>query len=304
MATKKARGLGRGLDALFEDQAVIDAVSERRISNTRKTLNQQDESSGVIEINISDIKPNANQPRKVFDEEKITELSNSIRTHGVIQPIVVRRARVGYEIVAGERRWRAARKAALKSVPCLIREFTDEQNMLVAIIENMQREDLNPIEEAEGLEKMMTMYKMTQEEISKNVSKSRPYIANALRLLNLNEEVRDMVSSGKLSAGHGRAILAVGKPQEQKTLAEKVLKEGLSVRETERLASSGTSKKRKAKPLKKVKSKDVMSVEQELRDILGTKVNINMNGGKGSIELEYYSRDELDRLIDRLRDLK
>lgn len=183
-AKAKNRGLGRGLDALFADQAPVvepekEVVAEKPV-----------EGNSVIYIDINNIKPNENQPRKVFDEEKIAELSASIIEHGIIQPLVVRKNRVGYEIVAGERRWRAARKAELKEVPCLIRDFTDEENMLIAIIENMQREDLNPIEEAEGLNQMIKTYGLTQEEVSKSVSKSRPYITNALRLLKLPKKFR------------------------------------------------------------------------------------------------------------------
>ena len=185
-AKAKNRGLGRGLDALFADQAPVAKPDEERKKENASA-------SEVVYIDINDIKPNENQPRKYFDEEKINELSASIMEHGIIQPLVVRKRSNGYEIVAGERRWRAARGAQMKEVPCLIREFTDEENMLIAIIENMQREDLNPIEEAEGLDQMIKTYGLTQEEVSKSVSKSRPYITNALRLLKLPPEIRGFV---------------------------------------------------------------------------------------------------------------
>ncbi len=291
----KNRGLGRGLDALFADQTPVEEPHA-----AAKTDND-DSLEAVKYIGISDIKPNENQPRKVFVQEKIEELAASISEHGIIQPLVVRPAKTGYEIVAGERRWRAARAAGLKTVPCLIREFNDEQNMLVAIIENMQREDLNPIEEAEGLEKMIKTYGLTQEQVSKSVSKSRPYITNSLRLLNLPEDVRTMVSEGRLSAGHARAVLSAGSADKQLALANRIVSEGLSVRDTEKAASEKSKKK---KPLKRVKSKDIMSVEQELKDLFGTKVNIVAKGKFGAIELEYYSRDELNRLIDQLRTIK
>ena len=293
MATKgKKSGLGRGLDALFADREV--AVNE-----DIKLPAQEESGDSVKYININDIKPNHGQPRKTFDLEKISELARSIEEHGIIQPLVVTKAEVGYEIVAGERRWRAAREADLKKVPCLVRTLTDEENMLLAIIENMQREDLNPIEEAEGLEKMIKVYGFTQDKVSKSVSKSRPYITNALRLLNLPESVRKEVAEGRLSAGHARAILSADNFQKQEELCKRVIAEGLSVRETEKLAS--TEKQKRNKALKRVKPKEILSVENELKDIYGTKVNIEAKGKGGSIQLHYYSMDELNRLIDILR---
>ena len=293
MATKgKKSGLGRGLDALFADREV--AVNE-----DIKLPAQEESGDSVKYININDTKPNHGQPRKTFDPEKISELARSIEEHGIIQPLVVTKAEVGYEIVAGERRWRAAREADIKKVPCLVRTLTDEENMLLAIIENMQREDLNPIEEAEGLEKMIKVYGFTQDKVSKSVSKSRPYITNALRLLNLPESVRKEVAEGRLSAGHARAILSADNFQKQEELCKRVIAEGLSVRETEKLAS--TEKQKRNKALKRVKPKEILSVENELKDIYGTKVNIEAKGKGGSIQLHYYSMDELNRLIDILR---
>lgn len=293
-AKGKNRGLGRGLDALFADQAPVDRPAEEKYQRE-----EDDSVDRVVYININDIKPNENQPRKNFDEEKINELSASIREHGIIQPLVVRKQGHGYEIVAGERRWRAARGAQLKEVPCLIREFSDEENMLIAIIENMQREDLNPIEEAEGLEQMIRTYGMTQEEVSKSVSKSRPYITNALRLLKLPEEIRRLVAEGRLTAGHARALIPVEDKKLQAELCRKIIEEGLSVRKTEELASkAGKPKKR---PVKKTKSADTVHVERELKDLYGTRVTINEKGKKGNIQLEYYGTEELNRLIELLK---
>ena len=201
-AKAKNRGLGRGLDALFADQAPV-ARPEEEKGETAPAGDQ------VMYIDINDIRPNENQPRKYFDEEKINELSASIVEHGIIQPLVVRKRKTGYEIVAGERRWRAARGGTAERSTLLIREFSDEENMLIAIIENMQREDLNPIEEAEGLEQMIKTYGLTQEEVSKSVSKSRPYITNSLRLLKLPAEIRGFVAEGKLSSGHARALVPI-----------------------------------------------------------------------------------------------
>lgn len=295
MASKKG-GLGRGLEALFNDQPQV------AIEN-----NSVDEANGdgeniVMYIDINDIAPNRNQPRKVFDPEKINELAESILEHGIIQPLIIREVHNGYEIVAGERRWRAARTAKLKKVPCIIRDFTDEENMLIAIIENMQREDLNPIEEAEGLNQMIKTYGLTQEEVSKSVSKSRPYITNSLRLLKLPAEIRDLVSEGKISTGHARAIVNVDSKKEQAEICRKIIEKGLSVRAVEQMVKE--SKKEPVKKRKKVKSHEIVSVENKLKDIYGTKVNINQKGKKGKIEIEFYSTDELNRIIEMLETVK
>ena len=303
MAAAKKGGLGRGLDALFADAVpVSDPLKEEKKQDTQVRTEEQS-GDAVQYINIHDIMPNANQPRKTFSEEKIEELSKSIKEHGIIQPIVVRKKGKSYEIVAGERRWRAARKAELAKVPCLIRELSDEQNMLIAIIENIQREDLNPVEEAEGLNQMIVTFGMTQEQISKSVGKSRPYIANSLRLLKLPEYIKEEMAEGRLSAAHGRTLVTVEDEDVRKALCERIIKEGLSVRETEKLVSEdGKGKKRK--PAARTKNPDVARVEAELKEALGTRVTINQNGKKGKIEIEFFSRDELDRLIELLKTLK
>ena len=295
MAAPKKKGLGKGLDALFANTEIN--TKEIEISNTAENVE-----NGISYININDIKPNEGQPRKTFDEEKIGELADSIQEHGLIQPIVLRRAAKGYEIVAGERRWRACRKAGLKEVPCIIKELTDEENMLIAIIENMQREDLNPIEEAEGLNQMIVTYGLTQAEVSKSVGKSRPYITNVLRLLKLPEEVRALVSGGELSAGHARAIAGVSGKAAQIKIADKIVKEGLSVRETEKLIKELDTPVKPAKR-KPEKNADVKRVEEDLKAVLGTRVNLAQSGKKGKIEIEYYSREELERLIELLKTL-
>ncbi len=288
----KNRGLGKGLDALFADQA---PVSERKDNGEMQRV---DDSDRVLYIDINDIKPNANQPRKNFNAEKIRELADSIVEHGIIQPLVVRESNGFCEIVAGERRWRAARIAGLKRVPCIMREFTDEQNMLVSIIENMQREDLNPIEEAKGLQQMMVNFGLTHDQISKSISKSRPYISNSLRLLKLPEEIQDMVSDGLLSMGHARALVNVDSQELQIALCRSVVEEGLSVRELERIvAAEGKPKKRRAK---RMKNPDTIRVENQLKEKFGTKVTISETGKKGKIQLEFYSPEELNRLLDML----
>lgn len=292
MAAPKNRGLGKGLEALFSNSE----IDTQEISVTKK---EESEEKGISFININEIKPNQNQPRKSFNEEKLEELAASIIENGLIQPVILRKADKGYEIVAGERRWRACRKAGLKEIPCIIRE----QNMLIAIIENMQREDLNPVEEAEGLNQMIVNFGMTQEQVSKSVGKSRPYITNALRLLKLPSEIREMLLANQLSAGHARAIAGIGDTEKQIQLAEYAIKEGLSVREIEKIIKEENAPKKKISRKKAEKSADVRKVEDDLKQIMGTKVNLNQSGKKGKIEIEYYSRDELERLIELLKSL-
>ena len=296
MAAPKNRGLGKGLEALFSNSE----IDTQEISVTKK---EESEEKGISFININEIKPNQNQPRKSFNEEKLEELAASIIENGLIQPVILRKADKGYEIVAGERRWRACRKAGLKEIPCIIREFADEQNMLIAIIENMQREDLNPVEEAEGLNQMIVNFGMTQEQVSKSVGKSRPYITNALRLLKLPSEIREMLLANQLSAGHARAIAGISDTEKQIQLAEYAIKEGLSVREIEKIIKEENAPKKKISRKKAEKSADVRKVEDDLKQIMGTKVNLNQSGKKGKIEIEYYSRDELERLIEMLKSL-
>lgn len=306
-AQKKARGLGRGLDALFGDVEVNSSQSQK---SPKKAKPQKPESaeedvreSALKYIDINDIKPNSSQPRKSFDEDKLEELAESIEQHGLIQPIVLRAAGQGYEIVAGERRWRAARMIGLKELPCIIKELTDEENMLLAIIENMQREDLNPIEEAEGLKQMIDTYGLTQEQVSRGVGKSRPYITNSLRLLKLPEKLRYMTAEGSLSMGHARALAAIKDEKLQIALAERAVSEGLSVRQIEKLAQESGKTGAKKKP-RKTKSADEKRVEMELREALGTKVSLQRKGARGKIEIEFYNGEEMERLIDLLRAIR
>lgn len=319
-AAKKTRGLGKGLDALFGDMEVSVQSEEPEpegekapsVNDSEKTGksrqaadNEGSGTNGIKYIDINDIKPNTNQPRKIFDEDKLDDLAASIEAHGLIQPLVLRKSGAGYEIVAGERRWRAARKVGIREIPCIVRELSDEENMLLAIIENMQREDLNPIEEAEGINQMIEIYGLTQEQISRSVGKSRPYITNSLRLLKLPEAIRDYVADGKLSAGHARAIVSAGDETRQLKLAKDAIRDGLSVRQIEKL-SQETQKKSpaKAKPRNAKKDADIRRVEEDLKDALGTRVVLNQNGRRGKIEIEYYSRDELERLIELLKSLR
>lgn len=321
-------GLGRGLDALFADVAPVSEEEyiqdDRQLieeSNATEILNaatnvkgekkastsEAQEKDRVLYIDINDIKPNSAQPRVNFDESKLNELAESIRINGVIQPLIVRRGKNGYEIVAGERRWRASRIAGLKKVPCITRDFDDRQNAIVAIIENMQREDLDPIEEAMGLRSMTEKYGFTQEQISSSLGRSRTYIANSMRLLKLPKEIQQYVSSGQMSAAHGRTIINITDADKQREIAEKIIRKDLSVRATEKLADKikdelKPDRKKRSKKEENSKTDDVLAVEAELRRLLGTKVNIISENNKGKIEIEYYSIDELNRLIDILRD--
>jgi ParB family chromosome partitioning protein len=291
------KALGRGLDALFGDMGMS--------APTAKPGNG--ENTGAIRyISTDEIKPNAGQPRKHFDEEAIEGLSDSIIKHGMIQPVILKKSGKGYELVAGERRWRAARKAGLKEIPSIIRELTAEENVLFAIIENMQREDLNPMEEAQAFRNVMDTYGLTQEAVSKSVGKSRPYIANTLRLLKLPKKVQERIAGGLLSSGHANAIGAVKGEAGQNQLSEQIIREGLSVREAEALALKlnglAQTSAKKAKP--REKNADVKRIEDELTTLFGTRVTLGTNGRRGVIEIHYYSKDELDGLIEELRGLK
>ena len=307
--------LGKGLDALFGDAEVSlhrnsDSDKQETAAALKKKVSAAEEapetdSNGLAYIDINDIKPNSDQPRKTFDEDKLAELAASIEEHGLIQPVVLRKMKKGYEIVAGERRWRAARLIGIKEIPCIIKELTDEENMLLAIIENMQREDLNPIEEAEGIYQMIETYGLTQEKVSKSVGKSRPYITNCLRLLKLPEKVKSYVAEGQISSGHAKVIAGIDEEDKQVKLAESVISEGWSVRQLEQ---NIREEKPSARPASrtKIKNPNVKRVEEDLKEALGTKVNLNQNkkGNKGKIEIEFYSKEELERLIELLKNIK
>ncbi len=295
---KPKKGLGRGLEALFGD---VD-VNPVELPGEKET-GSGESGDAILWLDIHSLAPNRDQPRKEFDKEKIAELADSIREHGVIQPIMVRKAEHGYEIVAGERRWRASMEAGLSKVPCFVRELTAEQNMIVALIENIQREDLNAIEEAEALNKMIGTYGLTQDQVSKSIGRSRPYITNALRLLKLPEPVKNLVADGTLSAGHAKAILAIEGEEKQIRAARRAAENGWSVRETEAFAGQTGGNGKPNKTRKVSKNMEVRRIEEELKQILGTKVNLVFGPRKGRIEIEYYSREELDRLIEVLETL-
>ncbi|NLM76304.1 MAG: ParB/RepB/Spo0J family partition protein [Clostridiaceae bacterium] len=277
------KGLGKGLDALLGP-----------------INNLEDEKNNILEVKINEVEPNKDQPRKDFDEEKLKALADSIKEHGIVQPIIVRKEETGYSIVAGERRWRAAKIAGLKKIPVIVKELTPQEVMEIALIENLQREDLNPIEEAEAYQKLMKEYKMTQEDVAKIVGKSRAAIANSVRLLTLVEEVKNMLKEGKLSSGHARALVTIDDGERQKELAEKIINNNLSVRETEKLVSNEMKEKKEAPKDLEKKNIEIEALEEKLKSFYGTKVNLSKNANKGKIIIEYYSKDEFDRIIDLL----
>jgi ParB-like partition proteins len=302
MAGKK-QALGRGLGALFGDIEKDVPIVESKKSGEKKgksvSASTESTENAVLYIDIDEIKPNSMQPRQNFNQEAIEELASSIKVYGVIQPIILQIAATGYELVAGERRWRAARKAGLKKVPAIIRKVTSEENALIAIIENMQREDLNTIEEAIAFKAIISKYKMTQETLSSAIGKSRPHIANTLRCLSLPPEIVEYLRNGTLTLGHANAIGAVKDKDKQVQLAEKIVKNSLSVRETERMTAVLSQKKKKK--TKSEKNNDIRMVEQELTSATGVRVVINGDEEKGSVELRYFDRQGLEEIIELLR---
>lgn len=275
-----AKGLGKGINALFPGEALKDSTQ-------------------VTRIKTSQLRVNPYQPRKIFDEKALQELSESIKEHGILQPIVVRKAGKTHEIVVGERRFRAAKLAGIKEIPAIVKELTDQQMMELAILENLQREDLTPIEEAEAYERLMDALKLTQEQLAFRLGKSRPYIANHLRLLSLPEEVRDMISSQELTMGHGRALLGIKKKKIINEIARKTIKEKLNVRQLEALVQRlNENVPRETIPEKK----DIFVEEKqsELRDRFGTNVLIKKKKNKGKIEIEFFSEEDLERILELL----
>lgn len=290
MASKKPSGLGRGLGALLGDDVL------------------KAESTGSLYLPISQVESCSSQPRKHFDEASLAELADSIREHGIIQPLTVRKLASGYyQIIAGERRWRAARLAGLQEVPVIVMEADDRKAAELAMIENLQREDLNPIEEANGYKVLMSEYGLTQEEVAQRVGKSRPAVANALRLLTLPDPVHLLLEEGKLSAGHARAILAVPSGELQKKLAQKVIAEELSVRQTEALTKRLAAEPREAAEPKSAAGPDLSiylrEAEKTLATRFGRKVHIINGRKKGKIELEYYNPEDLNTLLELLEQL-
>ena len=306
MAGKKS-GLGRGLDALFPEKTVqskpktVKTVKEeKKVAVDTKKSSQQETSNGERMMKISMIEPNREQPRKKFDEDALQELSESIKQYGILQPLLVSDKKDYYEIVAGERRWRAAKMAGLKEVPVVVKEFSTQEIVEISLIENIQREDLNPVEEAMAYKRLIDEFHLKQDEIAERVSKSRTAVTNSMRLLKLDSRVQQMMVDEMISAGHARAILAISDPEQQYNVAMKVFDEKLSVRETEKLVKSILTPTKK-KPVASNPTEDAIyeSLEEKMKGITGTRVFIHRKkNNKGKIEIEYYSRDDLDRIID------
>ncbi len=287
------KGLGKGLGSLFNEQDIEDVTAD-----TSQTVY-----GDIKSIKISLIEPNKKQPRRHFDEEKIKVLSESIKEHGLIQPIIITPSENGmYKIVAGERRWRAAKKARLSEIPAVIRKYDEEQVAEIALIENLQRENLNPIEEAIGYSLLMDEFSLTQELISQRVGKSRSAIANSLRLLSLEEDIQKMLINGSLTSGHARAVLSLDDKELRKALSKRIIEDNLNVRQAEALAKQ-LQKKTPAKPPKEKNAYDIEieKLQSRLSSAMGTKVKINHTPKKGKIEIEYYGNDDLERVLEFFR---
>ena len=293
----KKKGLGKGLDSLIPDNKSIKSVTPDKSAEVKK---EAEEKAGVQTMKI-----NEDQPRKNFDEDALLELSDSIKQFGVLQPLLVRKRKDYYEIIAGERRWRAAKLAGVKEVPVIVKEYTDQEILEIGLIENIQRENLNPIEEAIAFKRLLEEFNLKQDEVAERVSKSRTAVTNSMRLLKLSDKVQQMIIDDMISTGHARALLAIDDPELQYTLANKIFDEKLSVRETEKLV-------KEIKNPKKPKEKKVMEnafiyqdLEEKMKGVFGTKVSIASKGkGKGKIEIEYYSDDELEHLFDMMMSIK
>ena len=293
----KRKGLGKGLDSLIPENKSAKVSS----SESKKTEETAELKSGEQMMKINMVEPNRDQPRRNFEEDALLELADSIKQYGVLQPLIVRKRNDYYEIIAGERRWRAAKMAGVKEVPVIIKEYNEQEILEIALIENIQRENLNPIEEAMAFKKLLEEFNLKQDEVAERVSKSRTAVTNSMRLLKLDQRVQQMMIDDMISTGHARALLAIDDPEQQYMLANKIFDEKLSVRETEKLI-------KEIKNPKKQKEKKVIEnafiyedIEDKMKQVLGTKVHVASKGkGKGKIEIEYYSDKELERMFDMI----
>ena len=295
-----ARGLGKGLDSLIPNALGETKTKKEAVAKARSEATTEEKEPQTL-VKITKVEPNREQPRKNFDEDALQELADSIKQFGLLQPILVQDRKDYYEIIAGERRWRAAKLAGLKEVPVIIRNYTEQEIVEISLIENIQREDLNPIEEAQAYKRLLTEFHLQQDEVAERVSKSRAAVTNSIRLLKLNEDVQRMVVDEMISTGHARALLAVENPEEQYNLAQRIFDEKLSVRDVEKLV------KNLHKPAKPKKTDDktmqviYQDIEEKLKQKLGRKVTVTSRGeGSGKIEIEFYNHEDLDRLLDVL----
>ena len=298
MATRNSKkGLGKGLDSLIPMGSEIENITKpvKKAKNEPKT-----NENGVIELKVNQIEPNREQPRKNFDEDALQELADSIKKHGIIQPLVVQKKGEYYEIIAGERRWRAAKIAGLKHIPVVIKDYSEQEMVEIALIENIQRQDLNPIEEAMAFKQLMQEYDLKQDELAERVSKSRTAVTNSMRLLKLPQKIMEMVINNELSSGHARSLLSIEDEDLQIKVAELVILKQMSVRETENYVKKLQNNKNKSKDTKNTDNDFVYrDIENRIKEIVGTKVKVNhKNNGKGKIEIEFYSDDELERIYD------
>ena len=295
MAAKR-NGLGKGLDSLIPDKKVKPAGSDKTEEKVKKEeLNK----SGEIMVKINDLEPNREQPRKDFDEDALMELADSIKQFGILQPLLVQKKKDYYEIIAGERRWRAAKIAGIKEVPIIVKNYTDQEIVEISLIENIQRENLNPIEEAMAYKRLLEEFDLKQDEVAERVSKSRTAVTNSMRLLKLSDRVQQMIVDDMISTGHARALLAIDDEEQQYMLANKIFDEKLSVRETEKLVKTLKNPKKEVKKTIIEHTFVYENLEEQMKNIIGTKVSVNPKAnGKGKIEIEYYSEEELERIYD------
>ena len=309
MAVKR-NGLGKGLDSLIPNKSDKLTKPETKKNNSEVKVSpakkvKEDPKASEILLKINQVEPNRDQPRKEFDEDALLELADSIKQFGVLQPLLVQKKKDYYEIIAGERRWRAAKLAGLKEVPVLVREYTEQEVVEISLIENIQRENLNPIEEAIAYKRLLKEFHLKQDEIAERVSKSRTAVTNSMRLLKLNSKVQQMVIDDMISTGHARALLALEDEEQQYTIANKIFDEKLSVRETEKLIKILKNPKKTAKKEKIEHTFIYENLEEKMKGIMGTKVNVNpKSNGKGKIEIEYYSEEELERIFDLIMSIQ
>lgn len=305
MAVKR-NGLGKGLDSLIPDKSdKIGKNVAKKSANAAKAPENEEESlkneerTGETLLKINQVEPNRDQPRKEFDEDALLELADSIKQYGVLQPLLVQKKNDYYEIIAGERRWRAAKIAGIKEIPVVIKSYTEQEIVEISLIENIQRENLNPIEEAMAFKRLLEEFNLKQDEVAERVSKSRTAVTNSMRLLKLSDKVKQMIVDDMISTGHARALLAIDDEEQQYIIATKVFDEKLSVRETEKLVKSLKNPKKPAEKEKIEHTFAYKDIAEKMKNIMGTKVNINAKAnGKGRIEIEYYSEDELERIYD------
>ena len=301
MAVKR-NGLGKGLDSLIPNKS--DKPNVQSEKKQKKAENVKEE-TGEIMVKINQVEPNRDQPRKDFDEDSLMELADSIKQFGILQPLIVKKKKDYYEIIAGERRWRAAKIAGIKEVPIIVKEYTDQEIVEISLIENIQRENLNPIEEAMAFKRLLEEFNLKQDEVAERVSKSRTAVTNSMRLLKLSKKVQQMIIDDMISTGHARALLAIDDEEQQYILANKIFDEKLSVRETEKLVKALKNPKKEVKKQKPEHTFVYDDIEEQLKNIIGTKVSVNPKAnGKGRIEIEYYSEEELERIYDLIMTIR